>query len=297
MNDQDMPNTTDLQTAIDAAARCVESADALVILAGAGMGVDSGLPDYRGDEGLWRAYPRLKHLGLSFEEMASPKWFDKDPKLAWAFYGHRQQLYRETKPHRGYTLLKEWGEAMPQGHFVYTSNVDGHFQFARFQPERLVECHGNIHVTSARTRTDRTWQETPRDLDIDMDTLKVRGELPRCPECNAIARPNVLMFFDRDWVRDIALQQLERYNAWIDELRAKDAMPFSRSVPAYSSGHSSGVRAFVLEAKCHTHPHQSAGSGGAGRHDIDCTSGTQSAEAIGAALSAELKVELTGARA
>ena len=60
----------DLKTAIQAAATVIENAEALVILAGAGMGVDSGLPDYRGDEGLWRAYPRLKHLGLSFAEMA-----------------------------------------------------------------------------------------------------------------------------------------------------------------------------------------------------------------------------------
>jgi len=60
----------DVDSAIQAAATVIDNADALVILAGAGMGVDSGLPDYRGDEGLWRAYPRLKHLGLSIAEMA-----------------------------------------------------------------------------------------------------------------------------------------------------------------------------------------------------------------------------------
>jgi NAD-dependent SIR2 family protein deacetylase len=214
----------DINSAITAAARCIESADALVILAGAGMGVDSGLPDYRGDEGLWRAYPRLKHLGLSFEDMANPAWFAKDPALAWGFYGHRQKLYRETAPHLGYTVLKSWGESMREGHFTYTSNVDGHFSLAGFDPHRLVECHGNIHrYQCSEPCTDRLWQEHPRDLDIDLHTLEARGELPRCPECNAIARPNVLMFFDLDWVRDTANEQLKRYNAWIDELRAKDA--------------------------------------------------------------------------
>lgn len=49
------------------------------------MGVDSGLPDYRGNRGLWRAYPRLQHLGLSFEEMATPVWFEENPLI------HRNQ--------------------------------------------------------------------------------------------------------------------------------------------------------------------------------------------------------------
>ena len=56
-------------------------------LSGAGMGVDSGLPDFRGQHGFWRAYPAIAGLGLSFEEMANPAWFKRDPHLAWAFYG------------------------------------------------------------------------------------------------------------------------------------------------------------------------------------------------------------------
>ncbi len=62
------------------------------------MGVDSGLPDFRGAEGFWRAYPVMAKLGLSFEEMANPAWFQTDPHLAWAFYGHRLNLYRRTQP-------------------------------------------------------------------------------------------------------------------------------------------------------------------------------------------------------
>lgn len=212
------------QDAIEAAARCIESADALIITAGAGMGVDSGLPDYRGDEGLWREYPRLKHLGLSFEAMASPKWFDTDPQLAWAFYGHRQQLYRDTAPHRGHTLLKAWCEAMPQGHFVYTSNVDGHFHRAGFGNDRLVECHGNIHLHQcSKPCHDQVWQDNSKNLDIDLETLQARGELPRCPECNEIARPNVMMFYDWDWIRDKAVAQLNRYNAWTRDLSESGA--------------------------------------------------------------------------
>ena len=258
----------DLRAAIDAAARCIESADALIILAGAGIGVDSGLPDYRGDEGLWRAYPRLKHLGLSFEDMASPKWFDQDPKLAWAFYGHRQQLYRETVPHRGYTLLKGWGEAMPQGHFTYTSNVDGHFQYAGFDGQRLVECHGNIHRHQCcEPCHDQVWQENPRDLDIDLETLQAHGELPRCPECNGIARPNVMLFFDWDWIRDIAIEQLDRYNAWVAKLRAREARVAILEIGAGTSllaiRRESELQRSQLNARLiRINPHEAEGSGG-----------------------------------
>jgi len=214
----------ELQNSIDFAARSIQTADALIITAGAGMGVDSGLPDYRGNEGLWRAYPRLKHLGLSFEEAANPGWFTKNPKLAWAFYGHRQALYRRTKPHRGFALSKAWGEAMADGYFIYTSNVDGHFQHAGYDPQRLVECHGNIHrYQCCEPCTDHIWQDTMDDLDIDMEKFEVRGSLPCCPECGGVARPNVLMFYDWDWIGSFRIEQERRLRNWLDELQAKDA--------------------------------------------------------------------------
>jgi len=70
----------------------IHSCSGLLIAAGAGMGVDSGLPDFRGKEGFWRAYPPLLKLGIRFEEMANPRWFTENPELAWGFYGHRYNL-------------------------------------------------------------------------------------------------------------------------------------------------------------------------------------------------------------
>ena len=79
---------------IDAALfrRCAEAvhqADGLLVAAGAGMGVDSGLPDFRGTQGFWRAYPALGRARIAFESIAGPAAFDADPLLAWGFYGHR----------------------------------------------------------------------------------------------------------------------------------------------------------------------------------------------------------------
>ena len=103
------------QRNIRRAAELIAQADALLITAGAGMSVDSGLPDFRGGQGFWRAYPPLEKLQISFEDMAQPHWFDSQPEMAWAFYGHRQRLYRETKPHGGYGCCATGRERCPRG--------------------------------------------------------------------------------------------------------------------------------------------------------------------------------------
>ena len=86
----------------------VAEADALLITAGAGMGVDSGLPDFRGDKGFWKAYPPFERLGVSFVDMANPAWFARDPELAWGFYGHRLQLYRGNDATPRIRILQRW---------------------------------------------------------------------------------------------------------------------------------------------------------------------------------------------
>src|ERR1700692_2480193 len=96
---------------LDQAAASIASADALLIGAGAGMGVDSGLPDFRGNEGFWKAYPPFR--GRKFVEISNPYWFRSDPKLAWGFFGHRMHLYRSATPHRGFEILHRWAEKMP----------------------------------------------------------------------------------------------------------------------------------------------------------------------------------------
>ena len=75
-----MKESSTIDEQIKRAAAALREADALLVCAGAGMGVDSGLPDFRGTEGFWRAYPVIAKLGLSFEEMANPAWFQTDPR-------------------------------------------------------------------------------------------------------------------------------------------------------------------------------------------------------------------------
>ena len=198
----------------------IEDADGLLIAAGAGMGVDSGLPDFRGTEGFWRAYPALADAGLRFEEIANPAAFARDPALAWGFYGHRLDLYRHTVPHRGFALLQQIAARMPAASFVFTSNVDGQFQKAGFAITRIVEVHGSIHHLQCQSacRGD-VWSAEHFTPQVDAAHCRLLGEPPRCPHCGAIARPNILMLNDWDWIAHRTQMQEAALAAWLAGLR------------------------------------------------------------------------------
>ncbi|WP_120347655.1 Sir2 family NAD-dependent protein deacetylase [Paraburkholderia fungorum] len=180
------------------------------------MGVDSGLPDFRGREGFWRAYPALRQQGLSFEDMANPARFAEHPELVWGFYGHRLKLYRETVPHEGFAILRRWADRMPRGAFVFTSNVDGQFQKARFPEDRVHECHGSIHALQClNVCSNDTWPAEKFHPLVNGKTSKLVSPMPRCPRCGALARPNILMFGDWAWIDVPYEKQRERLEAWI----------------------------------------------------------------------------------
>lgn len=201
------------------AARMLRRADALLIGAGAGMGVDSGLPDFRGNQGFWKAYPPLERLGLSFVAMANPERFREDPELAWGFYGHRHNLYRTTDPHAGYRVLRDLGDAVPGGAFVFTSNVDGHFQKAGFPEDRILEAHGSLqHLQCTASCSRHIWEMTDR-VQVDPQTFRAAPPLPSCPHCGAGARPNVLLFDDWEWISDRSETQADRYREWLERVR------------------------------------------------------------------------------
>ena len=178
------------------AAKIINDADALFITAGAGIGVDSGLPDFRGNSGFWRAYPALK--GLSFAEMANQEWFEKDPSKAWGFYGHRLNLYRETIPHKGFSIMLEWLNKKNNPSFVFTSNVDGQFQKAGFDKNQICECHGSIHHVQEDNDYGKIMSAKDINIEIDEETIRAKS-LPSHPLLNGMIRPNILMFNDWNW--------------------------------------------------------------------------------------------------
>lgn len=213
----------DREGALQEAAEAVARAGGLLVAAGAGMGVDSGLPDFRGTEGFWRAYPPIARLGLRFEQMANPRHFADDPALAWGFYGHRLGLYRQTEPHEGFHLLRRWAAGAPAGGFVFTSNVDGHFQRAGFGEDGIVECHGSIlHLQCSRPCDEAVWEVGEEEVRVDLSTFRAKPPLPACPDCGAVARPNVLMFGDWHWIARRTEEQEARLRAWLSRVEQAD---------------------------------------------------------------------------
>jgi NAD-dependent SIR2 family protein deacetylase len=205
-----------LEASVNAVAAALRRADALVISTGAGMGVDSGLPDFRGDQGFWNAYPMYERLGLSFVDAANPERFEEDPAFGWGFYGHRLGLYRSTVPHRGYALLQGWVERLRLPWFAVTSNVDGQFQKAGFDPERVLEVHGSIHHLQCTTPCCDDIRENREEIPVDLETMRAEV-VPSCPHCPRVARPNILMFGDWSWLRHRTAEQEARFEAFCRE--------------------------------------------------------------------------------
>ena len=209
-------------TPVRQAAQAILAAEALLITAGAGMGVDSGLPDFRGGDGFWQAYPPYAKLGLSFVDLANPEWFEKDPELAWGFYGHRLNLYRATVPHDGFQILRRWAKSKRLGAYVFTSNVDGAFQAAQFPQETVTEVHGSL-----------LWMQCYKECgigifngekirpNVDAVTLRARQPLPKCPACGALARPNILMFGDQNWDGRRSRASADNMNPWLMKLEPR----------------------------------------------------------------------------
>jgi len=213
----------DFDSSLKQAKVLLERCNAIFITAGAGMGVDSGLPDFRGVEGFWNAYPKAKELGLRFEEMANPEWFESDPKLAWAFYGHRLHLYRDTVPHEGFKKLLALSNTKKYGTYIFTSNVDGQFQKAGFKEEQIMECHGSIHHLQCIDNCQgKLWSADETYIEIG-EGFQAKEPLPRCPYCGAIARPNILMFGDFSWEPSHTNAQQNRLVRWLDTLEKEGA--------------------------------------------------------------------------
>jgi len=221
------------------AAKAIRNAQALIITAGAGMGVDSGLPDFRGDQGFWNAYPMYAQLGLTFVQAANPHHFENDPKFGWGFYGHRTNFYRETIPHQGFGILQKWIEQFALDYFVVTSNVDGQFQEAGFSDDRILEVHGSIHHLQCTIPCSNTIWKNKVHFAIDETTMRSHT-VPTCPRCNKVARPNILMFGDYGWVSKRTAIQEESFSDFIQpnqdnkiviiEMGAGSAIPTIRNL-------------------------------------------------------------------
>jgi len=145
----------------------------IVVLTGAGISAESGIPTFRGEEGLWKQYRA--------EDLATPIAFIKDPKLVWEWYDWRRGIIASKKPNAGHKILRRWEKIFPN-FILITQNIDGLHQKAG--SKNILELHGNIW--KVRCTEERTITE---NHDIPLEEIP-----PHCPDCGALLRPHVVWF-------------------------------------------------------------------------------------------------------
>lgn len=142
------------------------------VLTGAGISAESGVPTFRGEEGLWQ--------GFRATDLATPEAFARDPKLVWAFYNWRRQILAPLKPNPAHEALARLEGKVPQVTLL-TQNIDDLHRKAGSRT--VVELHGNIWMVRC-TRC----RGLSRNEEVSLP------ELPTCPECNGLLRPHVIWF-------------------------------------------------------------------------------------------------------
>jgi len=164
---------TETEEKVNKARELIESASHVVVLTGAGISSESGVPTFRGQEGLWQNFRP--------EELATPEAFWKDPKLVWEWYDWRRNAVKDAKPNPGHYALAELENNL-QNLTLITQNIDGLHQMAG--SSNVTEMHGNL------------WQiRCTKCGDIEQNFEVPLGELPpRCKKCGEIGRPNVVWF-------------------------------------------------------------------------------------------------------
>lgn len=200
------------------AKEAVKRANFVLIAAGAGFSADSGLPVYKDI-----AY-QYEELGFDYQDLCDPDWFFDDVNLAYGFWIGCRNEYRKVKAHDGYGILKKWenllikkANGLYQPFFIYTSNVDGHFH-RYFDNDILYEIHGNVELfqCAGKNRKSQICSglfRNEKQVDVDPKTLLANdASIAYCPKCKAIARPNVLMFRDKQWIPNINAEK--RYIEW-----------------------------------------------------------------------------------
>jgi len=121
----------------------------------------------------------------------------------------------------GFQLLLDLVTSKNNNYFIFTSNVDGQFQKAGFDEEKIYEVHGSIHhLQCSKNCSYDIWSAKDTNVPIDEEEFLAMN-IPQCPKCNQIARPNILMFGDWDWNTKQIDKQEARYNKWLKNNRTK----------------------------------------------------------------------------
>ncbi|MBM7060705.1 NAD-dependent deacylase [Pseudomonas sp. UL073] len=174
-------------------AHALEQAERILIITGAGVSADSGLPTYRGLGGL---YNGRTAEGLPIEEALSGPMLQRDPALCWKYLAELGKATLGTQPNAGHQAIAELQRRKPQC-WVLTQNIDGYHRAAGSPAERLIEIHGQLaplYCQSCGTESAELAAHLQRPLP------------PRCADCGGILRPPVVLF--EEMLPEAAIDQL-----------------------------------------------------------------------------------------
>ena len=169
---------------IEQLAARIQPTTRITVMTGAGVSAASGVPTFRGPDGLWK-----KHRA---ESLATAEAFRNDPKLVWEWYDWRRQVLSTKSPNRAHEVLAAWSQRYSDFRLI-TQNVDGLHERAGTQ--NMIRFHGSIWEilcwNNCSSSPERWWNDTVPFPEIP----------PRCPHCNGMVRPGVVWFgegIDRD---------------------------------------------------------------------------------------------------
>jgi NAD-dependent deacetylase len=161
-----------METSINSLLQALKNAERVAVLTGAGVSAESGIPTFRGADGLWKNHQAT--------ELATPEAFAKDPELVWEFYNWRRRLIGQKTCNPAHTALARLEHLIPDFTLI-TQNVDGLHLLAGSR--HLLEIHGNIW----RVRCTRCGKET-------LNRTPDMGRRPTCAACGGLLRPGVVWF-------------------------------------------------------------------------------------------------------
>jgi len=163
----------------------------VLVITGAGVSAESGIPTFRGKDGYWRNFDPAK--------LATSEAFTRDPKLVWEWYRERRQRIRNAQPNAAHEAIAKLAQ-QTQEFLLVTQNVDDLHARAGLAKEEMVQIHGDIFVTGC-SRCDFRFTERTGE----------RQEIPKCTKCAALMRPGVVWFGEQ-----LPWNELERVENYLE---------------------------------------------------------------------------------
>lgn len=201
----------------------LQNTEIIFIHTGAGMSADSGLPVYRGENGIWGQLEG--ELQGDIRNIMTPRFIKENPIYMWKRFARGRKREKFYPPHSGYYILLRWIQEFQLPYFAITSNVDSMFQKAGFAEDNILEIHGSGFYQQCTTPcTQDIWENKPQ-FDPENPNISL-NDLPKCPYCQELARPNVLIFRDKTFVPTRVTQQKENLASFIERHQDKKAVIF-----------------------------------------------------------------------